>query len=138
MLHGKIANILTIISAVCLGVLQDADRGDVIKKHKVSYGWLHTVLKQTGLKARKGTHDPQKLPSNWPTLVEDMCFRAANMIAEYQITSALFFNLDEFGIPLLLTSKYTRVIEGTNRVGVLAGDDKRQITGTNVVTARGK
>lgn len=107
--------------------------------NKISFSksWINELFLEFKLSDRKGTTDAQHLPHDWPQQLLHMCYRIAHMVFLDNVPPELVVNLDQWGQRILATRNRTRVVQGTKTVGIIGGEDKRQITGVGAVSASG-
>lgn len=85
-------------------------------RNTLSWSWRHK------------TTAASKLPHDWEDQGVQMAMRLAALMAYHKIDPSLVINLDQTGVNLVPSAGWTYEEKGATSVGVIGGDDKRQIT----------
>lgn len=120
---------LHIARLVMLAVIKEQGLESMLENHKLGRSfvcsWLHERM---GFAWRKRTTAASKLPNDWRQQGVVFAKRIAAAMGLHKIHPSLIVNPDQTGLHLAPSSQYTYDEKGARSVGVIAAEDKRQIT----------
>ena len=85
-------------------------------------------MQRMGFVWRAGTKAARKVPEDFADLKAEFLDRITEKVVQYNIPPELVINIDQTGVAIVPTSKWTMAQRGSKQVSVIGIDDKRQIT----------
>lgn len=95
---------------------------------RLTRGWAQSIMQRMGFVWRAGTKAARKMPENFSDIKAEFLDRITEKVVQHNIPPELVINIDQTGVSIVPTSKYTMAPRGSKQVSVLGIDDKRQIT----------
>ena len=95
---------------------------------RLTRGWAQSIMQRMGFVWRAGTKAARKVPDNFSELKTEFLDRITEKVVEHDIPPELVINIDQTGVSIVPTSRYTMAPRGSRQVSVVGIEDKRQIT----------